>query len=94
MENLEYWKISLDEALPNITFKDKEIEKIISISNMEFEYCSSESNKKTNISTESKEYTRIKILENNIELLKETICKIKKCDSVTIDNGVVKIYNK
>ena len=91
MKNKEYWKNCLNEVLPNVNLTEKEIENIISISEMEYEYCSSESSKKSSISTERKEIINLK---KDLELLKETICIIKKCESVIIDNGVVKVYNK
>lgn len=39
MSNINYWRESLGNAIPDMVFTDKQIEDIMSIAEMESEYC-------------------------------------------------------
>lgn len=39
MSKIEYWRESLGNAIPNVALTDKQIEDIMSIAEMESEYC-------------------------------------------------------
>jgi hypothetical protein len=90
MENLEYWKISLNEALPNITFNDKEIENIISISEMEIKYCENHNSKSKNVETDKEKIE----LRKQLEILKDFIKKKFKVDDIYLQNNEVLFYRK
>lgn len=93
MKNREYWKTSLENVLEKEDVTDKLVEKIIGISEMEYEYTEFESHKP------SKEETnpltqKVKSLEKEIRILQDYIAKDKKVDSVSVINGQIDFHSK
>ncbi len=91
MKNLEYWKQSLCNVLEKEDVTDKLVEKIIGISEMEYEYTEFESHKPSHdeINPLSK---KLKSLEDEIRILEEYIAKVKKVDSACVINGRVNLF--
>lgn len=93
MKNREYWKTSLCNVLEKEDVTDKLVEKIIGISEMEYEYTEFESHKPSEIDINPLEKT-LKKLENDIIILSNYIASVKKVDSVSVENGRVSLYSK
>ena len=93
MKNLEYWKVSLSNVLEKENITDKLVEKIIGISEMEYEYTEFESHKPS-VKEVNPLSSRVKDLEREIRIFQDYICKIKKVDSACINNGRVNLYSK
>jgi hypothetical protein len=83
MKNLEYWKQSLENVLQDEIITDDLVEKIISISEMEYEYTEFESNK-SNESEFNPLENKIKELENKVRIYEIALCDINKADYVHI----------
>ena len=83
MKNKEYWRDSLSNVLEKEIVTDRLIEKIIGISEMEYEYTAFESHKPS-----TKEINplsnKIKELENKIRVYENALCKIHKSDFVQV----------
>jgi len=92
MKNIEYWRESLENVLEKEEITDKLIEKLIGISEMEYEYTQFESHKPTEyVNPLQKELNRLK---NENVILKSFIEKQNSIDTVSIDNGEIKFYSK
>ena len=77
MENFNYWKESLQEALPDRILTTKEVKDIIRISEMEYEYTSAPF-------TESEPKAKENTLKNEIRILEKVLCKYMNVDSVRV----------
>jgi hypothetical protein len=83
MKNLEYWKTSLENVLEKEDVTYKLVEKIIGISEMEYEYTEFESHKPNRIEINPLN-NKIKELENKIRVYENALCKIHKADFVRV----------
>lgn len=83
MKNKEYWKQSLENVLQDEVVTDELVEKIISISEMEYEYTEFESIKTSNNSANPLD-NKIKELENKVRIYESALCNIHKADYVHI----------
>lgn len=92
MKNKEYWKQSLENVLEVEDITDSLVQKIISISEMEYEYTSHESHKF--VETVNPLSKKVKELESQIEIYERFIAYNFKVSSVGIQSGQVKFYNK
>lgn len=93
MKNRKYWEESLGNALPKQLLSEKEIDDIMAISEMEYEYTEHQAHipSKEEINpTQNKLFE----LESKIRIYEDYISKLKKVDSVTIEKGEVKFYSK
>jgi len=93
MKNREYWKTSLCNVLEKEDVTDKLVEKIISISEMEYEYTEHQAHSPSKNEINPLEKT-LKKLENDIIILSNYIASVKKVDSVSVENGRVSLYSK
>jgi len=92
MKNLEYWRTSLENVLEKEEITDKLIEKLIGISEMEYEYTEFESHKPVEYVNPLQQ--KLDTIEKDNEILKKFIEKQNEVDTVSIENGEVKFYNK
>ena len=83
MKNRNYWKQSLENVLEKEDVTDKLVEKIIGISEMEYEYTEFESHKSIEIDINPLD-NKIKELENKIRVYENALCKIHKADFVQV----------
>ena len=83
MKNINYWKTSLENVLEKEDVTDKLVEKIIGISEMEYEYTEFETHKPSGIDTNPLD-SKIKELENKIRVYENALCKIHKADFVQV----------
>lgn len=83
MKNINYWKQSLENVLEKEEVTDKLVEKIIGISEMEYEYTEFESHKPSGNEINPL-YSKIKELENKIRVYENALCKIHKADFVQV----------
>lgn len=93
VNNFEYWKTSLEEIFMefDVFVTDNTVKQIMDISNLEHEYCESESIKPSKL--EKRDF-EIESLENDKVLLIEKIKELTNVDYVTIENGTVSLTNK
>lgn len=83
MKSINYWKTSLENVLEKEDVTDKLVEKIIGISEIEYEYTEFENHKKSKSDNNSL-YNKIKELENKIRVYENALCKIHKADFVQV----------
>lgn len=83
MKNLEYWKTSLSNVLEKEDVTNELVEKIIGISEMEFEYVEFQSHKPNGIEINPLD-KKIKELENKVRVYENALCKIHKADFVRV----------
>ena len=92
MENKEYWKDSLSNVLEKEEITDILVEKIIGISEMEYEYTEFESHKPGKEDNPLKH--EVKSLEKQIQIYKDFIAKKFKVDFVNIEYGEVRLSER
>jgi len=83
MKNKEYWVQCLGEVLPNQILTEREVENIMNISEMEYEYTGFESHKPSGVDSNPLD-SKIKELENKIRIYENALCKVHKADFVNI----------
>ena len=83
MKNRNYWKQSLENVLEKEDVTDKLVEKIIGVSEMEYEYTEFESHKPSGIDVNPLD-NKIKELENKIRVYENALCKSHKADFVRV----------
>lgn len=83
MKNRNYWKQSLENVLEKEDVTDKLVEKIIGISEMEYEYTEFENHKQSKTDRNPLD-NKIKELENKIRVYENALCKIHKADFVQV----------
>ena len=83
MKNRNYWKTNLENVLEKEDVTDKLVEKIIGISEMEYEYTEFESHNPSAIEINPLD-NKIKELENKIRVYENALCKIHKADFVRV----------
>lgn len=93
MKSKNYWRESLGNALPNQILSEKEIDDIMAISEMEYEYTEHQAHSPSKNDINPLEKT-LKKLENDIRILCNYIAVDKKVDSVSVENGRVSLYSK
>lgn len=93
MKSKNYWRESLGNALPNQILSEKEIDDIMAVSEMEYEYTEHQAHSPSKKETNPLEKT-VKKLENDIIILANYIAELKKVDSVSVENGSIKLYSK
>lgn len=93
MKSKNYWRESLGNVLPNQILSEKEIDDIMAISEMEYEYTEHQAHSPSKNEINPLEKT-LKKLENDIRILSNYIAEVKKVDSVTVENGRVSLYSK
>lgn len=93
MKSKNYWRESLSNVLPNQILSEKEIDDIMAISEMEYEYTEHQAHSPSKNEINPLEKT-LKKLENDIRILSNYIAEVKKVDSVTVENGSVSLYSK
>ena len=93
MKSKNYWRESLGNALPNQILSEKEVDDIMAISEMEYEYTEHQAHSPSKNEINPLEKT-VKKLENDIRILANYIAEFKKVDSVNVENGSVAFYSK
>ena len=93
MKNRNYWVESLGNVLPNQILSEKEVDDIMSISEMEYEYTEHQAHSPSKNDINPLEKT-VKKLENDIMILTNYIARLKKVDSADVENGRVALYTK
>ena len=83
MKNRNYWKTSLENVLEKEDVTDKLVEKVIGISEMEYEYTEFENHKQSKTDMNPLD-NKIKELENKIRVYENALCKIHKADFVKV----------
>lgn len=92
MSNFDYWKQSLENVLEKENITDSLVKNIISISEMEYEYTQHESVKNENPKDDNA--IKIKKLEDEIRIYKQSLCAVLGVDSVDIVGGRVEWYKR
>ena len=92
MKNIEYWRDSLSNVLEKEIVTDRLIEKIIGISEMEYEYTSFESHRPSTKETNPLEKT-VSRLEKENRVLSEYIAKLKGVDCVSVEDNRVSLFD-